>query len=520
MNLSKTWLAAILLSSVVVSAVGEGGFAQTWQPARPADDETPPPNDWQQRVLKRPQQLQWQPAQKAANPAGQTADSYQTTGQTPTGSQWQTANSKPVAQPSQAVQRCSYDNAFDDATPKKASQPQTAGLYQQAASPKPAARSYQTARRSAFDNVFDDAAPKEPAPSARPRTVSASHAEVSGAEVSGAEVIAPGTEVIAPGAMQFEPMASEGEFATPGGCTHCGACSSPCGSCEACGESPCNNSCDFGYEVFDGHCGWWLKNLTLSAGAQGFKGPVDRGVNGDFGLNEGVAFSGPLGDPWNIGYQVGANFLQSNLTRPETVDVDGQSFRAANRHQTFVTGGLFRRALCGGLQGGIAYDYFHDDYYVQYDLQQIRSEIGWVFPCCEIGFYGSCGVSTAQPVGLSGKLTATDMYTLYLRHEFQNGSEGKVWGGATANGDGVLGAEFSVPLGRGLALENRVNFLIPNSTNTSDRTNPGQDRESWGLMAQLVWYPGQSALCQQRNLYRPLFSTADNSLFMVDRLAR
>jgi hypothetical protein len=34
---------------------------------------------------------------------------------------------------------------------------------------------------------------------------------------------------------------------------------------------------------------------------------------------------------------------------------------------------------------------------------------------------------------------------------------------------------------------------------------------------QLVWYPGRTALCQQRNPYRPLFKMADNSLFMVER---
>jgi hypothetical protein len=34
---------------------------------------------------------------------------------------------------------------------------------------------------------------------------------------------------------------------------------------------------------------------------------------------------------------------------------------------------------------------------------------------------------------------------------------------------------------------------------------------------QLVWYPGRTALCQQHNPYRPLFKTADNSLFMVER---
>jgi hypothetical protein len=45
-------------------------------------------------------------------------------------------------------------------------------------------------------------------------------------------------------------------------------------------------------------------------------------------------------------------------------------------------------------------------------------------------------------------------------------------------------------------------------------------RESWGLIVQLVWYPGQNAKCQQQNPYRAFFNVADNSLFMVDRLAR
>lgn len=329
-----------------------------------------------------------------------------------------------------------------------------------------------------------------------------------------------GPEVIAPGAMRLDPPMPEGAIVGPGGCNHCGTTpceGEPCDTC--CG--PACGGCDMGYEIFDGSCGWWIKNLTVSAGGQGFKGPLDRGANGDFGLNEGVGFSGPVGDPWNVGYQIGANFLQSNFTRSDTVTLnDGETFRSTSRNQTFITAGLFRRALCGGLQGGIAYDYFHDDYYVQYDLQQVRSEIGWVFPCCEIGYYGAYGTSTAQPTGLNEKLAPTDMFTVYLRHEFQNGGEGRIWGGATGNGDGILGAELWIPLGCGFALENRVNFLIPNSTPTSVRDNSGQERESWGLMFQLVWYPGKSALCQQRNLYRPLFSTADDSLFMVDRLAK
>ena len=200
MNLLKSCCAALVLSSVALSAMGENVFAQTWQPVRPENDDTSPPSEWQQRVLRRRQELQWQPSQKSANPAGQD----QTTGQVPTGGFYQpTASAQPAAQPSQSVQRCSYDNVSDDATPKS-SQPRTGGFYQQAASPKPATRSYQTARRSAFDNVFDDAVPVEPAPTARPRTAIASHAEVGG------------PEVIAPGAMQFEPLASGGEVCRPG----------------------------------------------------------------------------------------------------------------------------------------------------------------------------------------------------------------------------------------------------------------------------------------------------------------
>ena len=453
MNLSKTWLAAVLLGSLAVCALGENLFAQTWQPARPADDGAAPANDWEQRVLKRPQQpqpqqqqpLQWQSGQPTSNPSGRNAAQYPAAGQD--SMVIQAAAISPIEQP---------------------------------ASPRPATRSYQTARRNAFDNVFDDAVPREPvATPVGQRTVMA------GPEVGG-------PEVLAPGAMRLDPLVPEGALVSPGGCSHCGTAACEGEPCDTCCGPACGGGCDMGYEIFDGSCGWWIKNLTISAGVQGFKGPLDRGANGDFGLNEGVGFSGPVGDPWNVGYQIGANFLQSNFTRPETVTVDdGETFRAGSRNQTFVTAGLFRRALCGGLQGGMAYDYFHDDYYVQYDLQQIRSEISWVFPCCEIGYYGAYGVSTAQPTGLNEKLAPTDMFTLYVRHEFENGGEGRIWGGATGNGDGVLGGEIRIPLGRSFALENRLNFLIPNSTPTSVRDNSGQERESWGLMMQLVWYPGQ-----------------------------
>ena len=61
-----------------------------------------------------------------------------------------------------------------------------------------------------------------------------------------------------------------------------------------------------------------------------------------------------------------------------------------------------------------------------------------------------------------------------------------------------------------------MSYLIPKQ----GRGDVAETRESWGLTIQLVWYPGQNAKCQQKNPFRALLPVADNSLFMVDRLAQ
>ena len=161
----------------------------------------------------------------------------------------------------------------------------------------------------------------------------------------------------------------------------------------------------------------------------------------------------------------------------------------------------------------MAYDFLQDNYYETSNLQQIRSETGWVIDnVYEIGYYGAYGVGTDRVI--DGKLDPTDMFVLFARRNFENGGNGRIWGGATGNGDGLLGADVWVPLGKGFAIENRINYLIPKE----GRGDTAQPRESWGLVIQLVWYPGQNARCQQQNPYRAMFNVADNSLFMVDRL--
>ncbi|MBN1395439.1 MAG: hypothetical protein JW959_10480 [Pirellulales bacterium] len=316
-------------------------------------------------------------------------------------------------------------------------------------------------------------------------------------------------EVIPPGATEYEPIAEEGVFADDG----CGGydCNGDCGACDC---APSGECCDFGYECFDGRCDWWFRNLTVFVGGQGFKGPLDWGTNGNFGFNEGLGISGPLGDPWGCGYQMGARFTQS--------DVYGlpASAPGTDRTQYFVTAGVFRRELCRGLQWSAVWDYMHDRYYDTFKLHQIRADVGFVLdPWNELGFLGTFGANTdTYNFGNFNNivLDPTDMYALYFRRNFENGGDGRFWGGATGRGDGIIGADLWVPLGKGFALQNIINYKLPKE----GRAHGAHADESWGLTIQLVWYPGQSALSQRCNPYRPMANVADNGLFMVDQIIR
>jgi hypothetical protein len=461
MKLSKIWLTGALLSSTILWNCCQESSAQEWQGK--SADNTPVSTNWDQRVLKRPQESQWHAVQPAQN--------------------------------------VSYNQPIDPET--------STAHYQRPVKTTSLPTHYRSAQRPVSNrDVFETVSiPKQPTPAA-PQ----------------AEVIPPG-EVQQSQPQQFEPIASEGPFAEEDGCSNCGGC----GECDACETTGCNAGCDNGWEVFDGHCGPWLKGLSVFAGVDGFKGSRDRGTNGNFGVNEGVNLARPLGDPWGCGYQIGANFVQSDFSGVETVGASerGRLFPANFRKQYFVTAGLFRRAdECGGLQGGIAYDYLYDMYDLKDNsvsentrgenasLQQLRSETGFVLNSTyDIGYYGAYGVGTDRH--LDGKLDPTDMFVLYVRRNFENGGDGRIWGGASGNGDGLIGVDLWVPLGNSFALENRANYMIPKGSGDT-----AQSRESWGLVMQLVWYPGQNAKCQQRNPYRPLFNVADNSLFMVDRMAQ
>ena len=155
------------------------------------------------------------------------------------------------------------------------------------------------------------------------------------------------------------------------------------GNCGPGGDCAQGSGCQEGCGAHLGCCGfgiaglrqkWWARDLSLFAGAHAFKGPFDRGLNGNFGLHEGLNFGAPLGGPWGWGYQVGFAAVHSNFAGNRAT---GQ-FRLGDRDQLFFTTGIFHRALSGGIQWGVTFDLLRDTYYANADMKQIRTEIGYV----------------------------------------------------------------------------------------------------------------------------------------------
>jgi len=313
--------------------------------------------------------------------------------------------------------------------------------------------------------------------------------------------------------ISLDPVPEDAEAIAPGTLSgkrsHAGSTGSGCAECGGGGDESigCMDECDScTMEYACGPRGRLLHRFSLFAGVQGFKGPLDQGRNGNFGFHEGVNFGAPLGGPWGIGYQLGAQGVHSNFSGSQVVGTS-----RADRDQVFFTAGLFHRPPEGGFQWGVAFDALHDNYYEKSDLTQLRAELGLlsVGPH-DVGFWGSFGLKNDEIPGAT--LKQTDLFTLFYRRHFSGGGEGRLWGGCTGKHDALVGGDVRVPLGTHWALENSFNYLIPNES----RGTRGLREESWSVVLQLVWYPGRPAHCIGSDPFQPVLGVADNSTFMVD----
>ncbi len=288
-----------------------------------------------------------------------------------------------------------------------------------------------------------------------------------------------------------------------------GACGG-CGACDDCMQGPA-----YGYGLLGRTCACIertthhpaMRNFSGYTGAQGFKGPPDLGMNGNFGFYKGVNYALPFLARRSVGAQVGANIAFSDFSGSTVLS-------PRTRTQAFVTGGFFRRAACNhGFQGGAVVDYLYDDWYVTMNLTQVRAEVGYLWGFHEIGLWAAAHTNSDTQNAPANFATptvtwqATDQYNLYYRANFSYGAWGRMWIGLSGHGDVIFGGDAVAPLSESYAILISQNYLLPRGNSSL----PDSVVESWGLTLSLVWYPGAKTPNRCYDPYRPLFTVADNS---------
>ena len=291
----------------------------------------------------------------------------------------------------------------------------------------------------------------------------------------------------------------------------CGApMAADCGGCGGCGGCSTCTGCLIPCPVLA------LDNIELFAGTQAFSGPLNLGQTASFGFHYGLNWGAPApclpGQPF--GLQIGYRGVSSNYS--------GASFTEDSRNQSFITAGLFRR-VDWGLQGGLVVDILSDKwYYDDLSLTQLRGELSWVFPQChELGSFFTAGMKTndvASTLWVQGQQQTvieeyepTDLIAFFYRRRFEavGGGNGRVFGGFTGDGGGLLGADFDLPLTENWALKTGFTYLIPKDGNN----RVAYLDEAWNVGITLVWYPG-SRKAVGNDYFRPLFDVADNGVFI------
>ena len=307
---------------------------------------------------------------------------------------------------------------------------------------------------------------------------------------------------------------------------------------QGCGGD-CGGGCGVGGNYFDqGFCGnrrggcgpeaWdncWIgclggifNNSEIFAGAQGFRSrnfsagnqQVDDSSFGFYGgINLGLSlcklscglFSG----------QVGIRSSQSEF--------EGDFFSTDNRDQIFVTAGIFRR-VDYGLQLGVVGDFFHEEWFVETDLAQIRGDIGWVYPGGNtLGMRFAIGTEDDVTNGIingqafNGLLSEViDNYRVYYRMMASSGGHCDLFAGWSDADHAVLGLDYDMPINGCWGMQAGFTYFLPEDTAP---TVPTSTQDAWNL------YVGLSLRPQGPSWYgnydRPLLNVADNGTFVFGR---
>lgn len=288
-------------------------------------------------------------------------------------------------------------------------------------------------------------------------------------------------------------------------------CRSSCGECrdnnlDLCTVGPHDDEACHTIRIRTPKC----QEFMIFGGVHGFKGPYDRNRDsGNFGLQEGFNIGAKL--PFlEAGYQVGYQAQQSQLNGDESTGI------ADAFSQHFFTAGAFKRVR-DGFQGGAVWDLLLDERDSSVAFSQIRAEFGFVDRGChEFGITGSVHLNDNLIIDPTQEsitaFQAVDQYLVYYRMHGPRGGEGRVYGGLTDDVDGIIGADFHLPLTDNFALLPAFTYMIPDSNHAASAAS----EEAWNISIALVWHWRGHARSCHSSPYRPLFNVADNGYLIID----
>jgi hypothetical protein len=119
---------------------------------------------------------------------------------------------------------------------------------------------------------------------------------------------------------------------------------------------------------------------------------------------------------------------------------------------------------------------------------------------------------TDEEETISTTFQSADQFLLYYRMHGKRGGEGRLYAGLSDDSNGIIGADFFLPLTDSWSLQPAFTYLIPEGG--SDTI--GAREEAWNIGINLVWHwKGQARSCHS-SPYRPLFNVADNGYMIID----
>ena len=263
--------------------------------------------------------------------------------------------------------------------------------------------------------------------------------------------------------------------------------------------------------------GGLFRNGEYFAGAMAFRGP-------------GFNVAGQQIDDGNYGFYGGANFgiplcrltcgiLSGQLgIRSNQSNFDGSSFSPDNRDQLFITAGFYRR-VDYGIQIGVVADILHEEWFLETDLVQIRTDIGWVYG--NGGVLGFRSTNAAQGDVTQGiingtrfsnfQTTVVDQYRFYYRHSARDGGFAEVGLGWTEDDHFIASLDFDLQITDCVGMQSGFAYFLGDDQAVGAVASP--DNDAWNIYVGLVWRPQGRGWWG--NYDRPLFDVVDNGSMLM-----